>query len=102
MTAAIACAALLALAADPVAKTREGVVHFLPAASEAVVAERFRLDEHRFTWQSRLQAATDNFEIWEVTFPSPVTTPHELNNTVCCEYFRCRAGGRRPGVIVLH
>jgi dienelactone hydrolase len=99
MSLAITCAALL-LATD--ASTQNGVVHFVPTAGEAAAAERFRLAEHRFAWQSRRQTATDNFEVWEVTFPSPVTTPVESNNTVHCEYFRSRQGGRRPGVIVLH
>ncbi len=49
-----------------------------------------------------LASAATAFAISEVTFPSPVVTPHQANNTVHCEYF-CPAGeGRRPGVIVLH
>ena len=41
-------------------------------------------------------------EIFDVTFPSPVVTPHEANNTVHCEYFSRRSDGKRPAVIVLH
>ena len=37
-----------------------------------------------------------------VTFPSPVKTPHENNNTVHCEYFRPVGAGKRPAVVVLH
>ena len=40
--------------------------------------------------------------LWEVTFPSPVVTPHPNNNTVHCEYFQPVAPGKHPGVIVLH
>jgi cephalosporin-C deacetylase-like acetyl esterase len=41
-------------------------------------------------------------EISEITFPSPVETPHPNNNTVHCEYFRPLADGQRPAVVVLH
>ncbi len=40
--------------------------------------------------------------MWNVTFPSPVVTPHPNNNTVHCEYFCPTSGGKHPGVIVLH
>jgi dienelactone hydrolase len=89
--------------ADDGSQWHGGVTHFVPTASESQVAERFRLAEHQFQWQTKpLWTATENLEAFEVTFPSPVKTPEEPNNTVHCEYYRSLRGGKRPGVIVLH
>jgi dienelactone hydrolase len=80
-----------------------GTVTFKPSAAENCVAERFRLPEGTFDWQAqRLETVTESLEVWDVTFPSPVKTPEEANNTVHGEYYRSRLPGRRPGVIVLH
>ena len=80
-----------------------GTVQFVPTAEESQVAERFRLKQHSFDWQAvRMRTVTDHLEVWDVTFPSPVVTPHAANNTVHCEYFQPRCPGRRPAVIVLH
>jgi dienelactone hydrolase len=104
---AVAAVALVAKG-DIAAAERQvasGRVQFkpLPSDQEASVAERFHLDEHSFEWQARsLGLDSDNFEVWDVTFPSPVTTPHEVNNTVHCEYYQPKVSGERPGVIVLH
>jgi dienelactone hydrolase len=84
-------------------REEHGTVHFVPAAGESSIAERFRLAQHDFAWQARrMETVTQTLEVWDVTFPSPVKTAEEANNTVHCEYYRSRAGGRRPGVIVLH
>jgi dienelactone hydrolase len=80
-----------------------GVVQFLPSVTESSVAERFRLPASPFEWQARrMETVTESLEVWDVTFPSPVKTPEEANNTVHCEYYRSRLAGPRPGVIVLH
>jgi dienelactone hydrolase len=85
-----------------------GQARFQPAAAEAEakVAERFRLAEHSFDFEmKRLNVELSNHEIWDVTFPSPVKTPHEANNTVHCEYYKptgLAANTKRPAVIVLH
>jgi dienelactone hydrolase len=78
-------------------------VQFAPAEAEAQVAERFRLPPQAFDWQAqRIHKVEQNFEVWDVTFPSPVKTAEEVNNTVHCEYFCSLRGGQRPAVIVLH
>lgn len=85
--------------------TSSGNVDYRPAAMEleSKVAERFQLPAHSFSWQAQsLGLDSDNLEIWDVTFPSPVKTPHEVNNTVHCEYYQPKIAGRRPAVIVLH
>lgn len=80
-----------------------GRVQFTPTAGEMEIAERFRLKPQAFEWQAaRLHEVENNFEIWDVRFPSPVKTAEEANNTVHCEYFRSLRGGKRPAVIVLH
>ncbi len=80
-----------------------GTVEFVPTEAESQVAERFRLAQHSFPWEARrLSAVSTNFEVYDVTFPSPVKTPVEANNTVHCEYYRPLKPGPRPAVIVLH
>ena len=80
-----------------------GRVQFVPGETESQIAERFQLKAQAFDWQAaRVHEVEKNFEIWEVTFPSPVKTPEEANNTVHCEYFRSLRSGLRPAVIVLH
>jgi dienelactone hydrolase len=82
---------------------RAGSVTFTPTAAEQATPERFRLAEHTFPWQAiPLGADSDTVEVWDVTFPSPVVTPHENNNTVHAEYYRSKRPGKRPAVIVLH
>ncbi len=83
--------------------TEHGRTAFTPTEAEPQIAERFRLLPQSFDWQAkRLHEVETNFEVWEVTFPSPVKTPEEINNTVHCEYFRSLRGGQQPAVIVLH
>jgi dienelactone hydrolase len=102
-TACLIAALVVAVSAEVERPPERGSVDFVPAMAEAQIAQRFRLTPHRFAWEARpTELATDNFEIWDVTFPSPVTTAEESNNTVHCEYFRSRRAGGRPGVIVLH
>jgi dienelactone hydrolase len=83
-----------------------GVVHYKPPIDEANVPPRFRLPEHSFAYQeSLLGQMTEDLEISLVTFPSPVVTAEERNNTVHCEYYRpLRASelNPAPGVVVLH
>jgi cephalosporin-C deacetylase-like acetyl esterase len=95
---------MLLLAADPGDQTITGRVRFEPADGEARIAPQFRLAAHTFEYcQTPVPTAAESIEIFEVTFPSPVKTAHVNNNTVHCEYFRPRAGGRKtPGVIALH
>lgn len=63
----------------------------------------FRLDDHEFDYQIQWRDVdSSRFEAADVTFPSPVKTPHERNNTVHCELYRSKQAGKRPAVIVLH
>jgi dienelactone hydrolase len=99
----------LVRAAD-IPKQREGAVDYRPSATDDRVAERFRLAAHRFTFKEQVVSEQGARIIAsKVTFPSPVVTPHESNNTVHCEYFRPAAlsekgspAKRYPAVVVLH
>jgi dienelactone hydrolase len=95
------------LLAGPVAAQErpviEGSIKYQPPAGDEAVDERFRLPAHEFVYQQKpIAGETDELSLWTVTFPSPVTTPHENNNTVHCEYFLPKHDKAVPGVIVLH
>jgi cephalosporin-C deacetylase-like acetyl esterase len=82
---------------------RRGEIAFEVTPAERDVPKRFRLENHRFPFEQRpLETSSQKIRIFEVTFPSPVVTPHPSNNTVHCEYLRPAAEGKHPGVIVLH
>ncbi len=102
----VAALSVLGADAEPrVAVVEKGTAVFRPAsaAAELQVGERFRLAEHSFAYEmKRLDVELSNHASWDVTFPSPVVTPHENNNTVHCEYYRPNGAGKRPAVIVLH
>ena len=99
---------LLTCSADaPVVEKGTATFRPAPAAAEQQVAERFRLTEHSFNYEmKKLDVELSNHEIWDVTFPSPVVTPHEANNTIYCEYYKPVGAEltktKRPAVIVLH
>lgn len=100
-TAALAFLLAASFSAESSRATGEAI--FTPASDESALPERFRLPAHTFAWQSqRMNTVTETLEVWDVTFPSPITTPEPANNTVHCEYFRSRQPGQRPVVIVLH
>ena len=81
----------------------EGKVAYAPPADEPGVPERFRLAEGAFSYSIRpLPEVSSNIAIADVSFPSPVVTPSEANNTVHCELYLPRKEGKAPGVIVLH
>lgn len=82
---------------------RHGEVDFQPAPAEAELPEMYRLDAARFAFQQKSVPTTaTGYKVWDLTFPSPLETPFEVNNTVHGEYF-CPVGpDKHPGVIVLH
>lgn len=91
------------LSAEIGAAERVGEIHFEPGSGEAKVPELFRLEAASFSFRQRpLKTVATGYDVWELTFPSPVETPHVENNTVHCEYFRPQTPGKHPAVIVLH
>jgi dienelactone hydrolase len=82
---------------------RAGTIRYEPPAGDDQVAERFRLAAHEFAFEQKpLGAATEKLSMWTVTFPSPVKTPYERNNTVHCEYYLPKSQSPAPAVVVLH
>jgi len=84
-----------------------GSVAYQPAADESAIDERFRLESHEFPYAMRsLGAISDDLAIWNVSFPSPVTTDEVVNNTVHCEFYQPLVDGAPAkdcrGVVVLH
>ena len=63
----------------------------------------FRLEAAKFDFRKRpVKTTATGYDVWEVTYPSPVETAYAVNNTVHCEYFRPATEGQHPAVIVLH
>src|SRR5262245_16012394 len=82
-------------------KAESGKVHFVPAAGK--VPSYHELGEHTFpfTLRSRTSFPVAGISISDLTFPSPVDSPHDQNNTVYAEYYRPTGKGPYPAVIVL-
>lgn len=94
-------AALMAEDASP--NLERGSVTFRPLPSELACPAAFVLESHQFDYELvPRDLDSDRFTAADVTFPSPVKTPHERNNTVHAEYYRPKQAGKRPAVIVLH
>lgn len=55
-----------------------------------------------FDWSMKRVRATKRYEKFEVTFPSPVKTDVEANNTVHAIYYRPVGEGPFPALVVLH
>jgi dienelactone hydrolase len=89
----------LALAAVPAT----GTVKFVADDKADGVPERFRLESHTFDYQLTLKhdLRHSEVEVYTLTFPSPVTTRHESNNTVPCEYYVPKGASKRPAAVVL-
>jgi dienelactone hydrolase len=85
------------------APVEKGTIHFHPRGDQANVPERYRLTAHEFPYDVQLKTELTNSGvlIYRLHFPSPVQTPYPENNTVYGEYYRPRAGGFFPGVVVL-
>lgn len=90
----------LTAAAEPVASVE---VKFASDDAKAGVPEAFRLAPHTFTAQTarKYELPNSGVEVLAVTFPSPVKSADEANNTVHAEYFRPTSAGKHPAVIVL-
>lgn len=98
-------ATLLAMPPLQAAETeiRTGQVQFVPTDDEPTVPDLFRLEAHKFSFrQEPLPTVSKSMTISELTFPSPIETPHAVNNTVHCEYFRPTSAGKHPATVVLH
>ena len=96
-----AIASAEALPARP--QVEKGTVDFRPLGDQNRIPARYRLEPHAFPYELALKRdlAFSGLEIYEVRFPSPVTTAYRENDTVYAEYYRPKGKGPFPGVIVL-
>lgn len=94
----------LAAAAEPTTPVERAEVSFTSDDAKNNVPDRFRLEPHKFTVkvQRKFDLVHSGVEVFDVQFPSPVMSPHEVNNTVYAEYFRPKGvKGKIPAVLVL-
>jgi dienelactone hydrolase len=103
MRCLLATSALLAFGVSLFAQSESGTISFMADDSTAEVPELFRLQKHQFDFQLTLKHNLKHadVEIYTLTFPSPVKTEHESNNTVHAEFFRPKNAKGRPATIVL-
>lgn len=81
----------------------QGKTTFRSQSDDQKTPERYRLEPYTFAWDMKPKGELPacGVEIYSLTFPSPVKSPHPENNTVHAEYYRPKGKGPFPGVIVL-
>lgn len=98
-------AALLALLfASTSAHAAERGTLVVPADdAKTSIAERFRLADYRgeYNLNLRYDLRHSGVTVYNLTFPSPVTSDVPENNTVYAEYFVPKGAGKHPAVLVL-
>jgi hypothetical protein len=89
--------------ADYHAVPKQGTVMVRPTAAEKDVPKRFRIrDPKRFQYHANYSRTSGPVRVYNVRFPSQVTTDVTVNNTVYGDYFQPAGKGPFPGVVVLH
>jgi dienelactone hydrolase len=85
------------------AQPERGSVRFQPLGAQENIPERYRLAPRTFSYemQKKHDSQGSGVEVYELRFPSPVTSECPQNNTVYAEYYRPQGHGPFPGVIVL-
>lgn len=99
-----AIAALFAVAAPATAADPERGTLRVPAdAPTAPVVERYRMAEYsgQYTLALRHDLKHSGVAVYDLTFPSPVTSNVAENNTVYAEYFVPKTQAKCPAVVVL-
>jgi hypothetical protein len=79
-----------------------GTIDFKITPDEPKVPELFRMADHQFPYTAKFERISGDVKVSKVTFPSPVKTEIEENNTVYGLYFQPPGKGPFPGVTVLH
>jgi dienelactone hydrolase len=81
----------------------KGKVRFEPVGDQKEIPERYRLQAHEFDYEVRVKKDVPACKValYDVRFPSPVTSKTPENNTVYAEYYRPRGEGKFPAIIVL-
>lgn len=79
-----------------------GTVDFVTTEREVQVPTHFQLKNHSFPYSAKVDGIRGEVRVSKVTFPSPIKTEIEENNTVPGMYFQPAGPGPFPGVVVLH
>lgn len=62
-------------------------------------------NDQPFEYQAKLLSEKEEYRVFRVTYPSPIVTEYEQNNTVPADYYLpkgIKPGERRPAVVCLH
>ncbi|WP_298865414.1 alpha/beta hydrolase family protein [uncultured Gimesia sp.] len=79
-----------------------GQVRFETTAKEEKVPARFHLAAHTFPFTCEFKRMSGPVRVYDVTFPSPVKTKVEANNTVHGHYYQPAGDGPFPACVCLH
>jgi len=80
----------------------QGQVRFETTEKEGKVPDRFHLDAHTFPFTCEFKRMSGPVRVYDVTFPSPVKTKVEENNTVHGHYYQPAGDGPFPACVCLH
>ena len=74
-----------------------------PSTTRAASPSAYRLTPTEFAYElkPKRELVVSEIDIYELTFPSPVTTKYPENNTVHADYYVPKGKGPFPGVIIL-
>lgn len=80
-----------------------GQVKFTPQEDQSRVPEAYRLEAHEFPYEMNLKKSfeKEGYQLFEVRFPSAVTTKFPENNTVHCQWYKPLGNGPFPTAVVL-
>lgn len=88
--------------ADFVDIPEQGEVRFETTSKEKNVPNRFHLEPHSFPYKCEFKRMSGPVRVYDVSFPSPVTTEVKENNTVHGHYYQPEGEGPFPACICLH
>lgn len=80
----------------------QGQVRFETTKKEENVPARFHLEAHQFPFTCKFKRMSGPVRVYDVTFPSPVKTNVEENNTVHGHYYQPAGEGPFPACVCLH
>lgn len=80
-----------------------GTIQFTPLGDQQNVPEEYRLDAHAFPYEMKLRHdyEKEGYQVFDVRFPSALTTKYPENNTVHCMWYRPVGPGPFPTTVVL-
>jgi len=80
-----------------------GTVSFAPCGDQSTIPTEYRLGRHEFPWEMTLKHDYEQqgFRVFNLKFPSAITTKYPENNTVYAEWYRPNGDGPFPAAVVL-